>query len=83
MTASGHNPLLKSHLVLPPPPPLLPQVLHIQNPGKMQDFQDVAGWLKEATGAQLKGVSMDEFKVRLSKAVEEKGPKDVGVLAQV
>lgn len=63
--------------------PFLPQVLHIQNPGKMRGFHDVAGWLEEATGAQLTGVSMDEFKTRLSKAVEEKGPQDVGVLAQV
>lgn len=59
------------------------QVLHIQNPGKMQRFEDVAGWLKEATGSQLEGVSLDEFKTRLGKAVDEKGPKDVGVLAQV
>lgn len=43
----------------------------------------MAGWLKEATGAQLEGVSLDEFKARLGKAVDEKGPKDVGVLAQV
>lgn len=59
------------------------KVLHIQNPGELQTFKNVAGWLKEATGAQLEGVSMDEFRGRLSKAVEEKGPQDVGVLAQV
>lgn len=43
----------------------------------------MAAWLKEATGAQLEGVSMDEFRRRLGKAVEEMGPKDGGVLAQV
>lgn len=58
-------------------------MLHIQNPGKPQTFENVAAWLKEATGAQLEGVSMDEFRRRLGKAVEEMGPKDGGVLAQV
>lgn len=64
--------------------PSAPKVLHVQNPGKLQTFKNVAGWLKEATGAQLEGVSMDEFRGRLSKAVEEEGRHDdAGVLAQV
>lgn len=65
------------------PFPSARKVLHIQNPAELQTFKNVAGWLKEATGAQLEGVSLDEFRGRLSKAVEEKGPQDVGVLAQV
>lgn len=59
------------------------KVLHIQNPGKMQAFGDVAGWLKETTGTDLEGVTLDEFRERIGKAVEEKDPHDVGVLAKV
>lgn len=81
------NPLLSRFLSLPTPRVhvhvMNVQVLHIQNPEKVQAFQDVVEWLKESTGAKLEGVSMDEFRVRLSEAVEEKGPQDVGVLAQV
>lgn len=49
----------------------------------MQSFGDVAGWLKDTTGADLEGVTLDEFRRRISGAVHEKGSEDVGVLAQV
>lgn len=49
----------------------------------MQAFGDVADWLEETTGTQLEGVTLDDFRDRISKAVEEKGPHDVGVLAKV
>ncbi|CAM9998615.1 unnamed protein product [Ectocarpus fasciculatus] len=71
------------HVAVDQPSKGLGHVLHIQNPEKPQTFENVAAWLKEATGAQLEGVSMDEFRRRLGKAVEEMGPKDGGVLAQV
>lgn len=58
-------------------------MLHVQNPGKMQAFGDVADWLKETTGTELEGVTLDEFRDRITKAVEEKDPNDVGVLAKV
>lgn len=59
------------------------KVLHIQNPGKMQAFGNVAGWLKETTGTDLEGVTLDEFRERIDKAVEEKAPHDASVLAKV
>ncbi|CAM9965248.1 unnamed protein product [Ectocarpus sp. 12 AP-2014] len=71
------------HVAVDQPSKGLGHVLHIQNRGKPQTFENVAVWLKEATGAQLEGVSMDEFRRRLGKAVEAMGPKDGGVLAQL
>ncbi|CAM9709754.1 unnamed protein product, partial [Ectocarpus sp. 12 AP-2014] len=71
------------HVAVDQPSKGLGQVLHIQNPGKPQTFENVAAWLKEATGAQLEGVSMNDFRRRLGKAVEQMGPKDGGVLAQL
>lgn len=49
----------------------------------MQSFADVAGWLKETTGAELEGVTLAEFHDRISKAVQEKGAGELGVLGQV
>lgn len=62
----------------------LPQVLHVQNPGEAQSFENVALWLKETAGVTLEGVSFEDFRARLSEAVESKGPgDDVRVLAQL
>lgn len=55
----------------------------MQNPGEMQTFENVADWLRETTGAKLEGVTLDEFRSRISRAVEERGPDEKGVLAQV
>lgn len=55
----------------------------MQNPGEMQAFENVADWLRETTGANLEGVTLEQFRVRLSSAVEERGPQEMGVLAQV
>lgn len=49
----------------------------------MQAFGDIADWLKEATGAEMESVSLEEFRKRISSAVEEKGSESGGVLAQV
>ncbi|CAM9280366.1 unnamed protein product, partial [Hapterophycus canaliculatus] len=60
------------------------QVLHVQNPGEAQSFGDVASWLRETAGIDLEGVSFEDFRARLSKALESKGPEDgVRVLAQL
>lgn len=55
----------------------------MQNPGEMQAFENVADWLRETTGANLEGVTLEQFRVRLSSAVEARGPQEMGVLAQV